>query len=80
MLNGLSKLAKRKTGYTHQWNKPEYKDYSKFLMASTHNVFEANIAKDYGFRTFNIGNIENINGFYPENRGAYIFLQIDFKQ
>ena len=26
------------------------------------------------------GNIENINGFYPENLGAYKFLQIDFKQ
>jgi hypothetical protein len=59
LLNGLSKLAKRKTGYTHQWNKPEYKDYSKFLMASTHNIFEANIANDLGFRTFNVGTIEN---------------------
>jgi hypothetical protein len=59
LLDGLAKLSKRKTGYTHQWNKPEYKDYSKFLMASTHNVFEVNIAKDYGFRTFNVGKIEN---------------------
>jgi len=59
LLNGLSKLAKRKTGYTHQWNKPEFKEYAKLLMASTHNIFEAKIANDLGFRTFNVGTIEN---------------------
>jgi len=59
LLNGLSKLSKRKTGYTHQWNKPEYKEYASLLMASTHNVFEANIANDLGFRTFNVGKLDN---------------------
>jgi hypothetical protein len=59
LLNGLSKLSKRKTGYTHQWNKPEYKEYASLLMASTHNVFEANIANNLGFRTFNVGKLEN---------------------
>jgi hypothetical protein len=59
LLDGLAKLSKRKTGYTHQWNKPQYKEYASLLMASTHNVFEANIANDLGFRTFNVGTIEN---------------------
>lgn len=52
VIEALIKTSKTHTGYTHQWNKEEYKDYSKYLMASTHNSFETSIANDMGFRAF----------------------------
>lgn len=47
------------TGYTHQWSKPEYQQYRHFFMASTHNSFETAIANDMGWRTFNVGILDN---------------------
>lgn len=43
---------KRWTGYTHQWNKPEFAPYAAYFQASCHNAFEAAIAKDMGWRSF----------------------------
>jgi hypothetical protein len=37
------------------WHLEEYQWASKWFMASTHNVFEANIAKDRNFRFYNAG-------------------------
>jgi hypothetical protein len=48
----LVRISKAHTGYTHQWNKDRAKQYSKYLMASTHSVFETLIAESYGFRAF----------------------------
>lgn len=48
----LVRISKAHTGYTHQWNKDAAKPYSKYLMASTHSVFETLIAESYGFRAF----------------------------
>lgn len=44
-------VSKSYTGYSHQYmRKPEY---AKYLMASTHNQFQANIASEkFGFRSF----------------------------
>jgi len=43
------------TAYTHMWHLEEYQWASKWFMASTHNVFEVNIAKDRNFRFYNAG-------------------------
>lgn len=56
-LEMVAKLAslvdkKRWTGYTHQWNKPEFAPYAAYFQASCHNIFEANIVKDMGWRSF----------------------------
>jgi hypothetical protein len=45
----LCNAAKSWTGYTHQWQKL---DYSKYFMASTHNVFGAILADKKGYRSF----------------------------
>jgi hypothetical protein len=43
-------VAKSWTGYTHQWaKKPEY---SKYLMASTHNLKQVELAMNLGFLSF----------------------------
>lgn len=47
------------TGYTHQWNKPEYQMYRHYFMASTHNQFEVSIANDMGWRVFNVGILDS---------------------
>lgn len=54
MVTKLASLVdkKRWTGYTHQWNKPEFAPYAAYFQASCHNIFEANIAKDMGWRSF----------------------------
>jgi len=52
LIGKLVKLSKAHSGYTHQWGKEQYKGYSKYLMASTHNMFETAIANDLGFRAF----------------------------
>lgn len=57
VVSELSQLA-RHTGYTHQWNKPEYQLYSQYFMASTHNTFEVSIANDMGWRVFNVDILE----------------------
>jgi hypothetical protein len=41
--------AKSWTGYTHQWLRT---DYSKYFMASVHNVFQAITADKKGYRSF----------------------------
>ena len=43
-------VAKSWTGYTHQWAKK--REYSKFFMASTHNLVQEQFAKSLGFRSF----------------------------
>ena len=57
----LKALSKNMTGYTHQWSKPEFNEYSNFLMASTHSIFETNLANGLGWRSFNVGIIEGVN-------------------
>lgn len=52
MIEKLVKASKKHTGYTHQWNKPEYLNYSKYLMASTHSKFETAVANSLGYRAF----------------------------
>lgn len=49
----LCRISPKHTGYTHQYNKAQ--GYSKYLMASTHNVFETSLANSLGFRAFSVG-------------------------
>jgi len=48
----LSNLSDKTTGYTHQWNKPQFKTYNHFLMASTHTEIERKKANVLNFRSF----------------------------
>ena len=48
----LCRLSPKHSGYTHQWVKVQ--GYSKYLMASTHNVFETSLANSLGFRSFSV--------------------------
>jgi hypothetical protein len=34
----MTQISKTWTGYSHQWMKKEFNQYSKFFMASTHNI------------------------------------------
>lgn len=52
VMGKLVRISKSHTGYTHQWNKDAAIPYAKYLMASTHNVFETMIAENRGFRAF----------------------------
>jgi hypothetical protein len=52
VMGKLVRISKSHTGYTHQWNKDAAIPYAKYLMASTHNVFETMIAQNRGFRAF----------------------------
>lgn len=51
LVNMMVSVAKTYSGYSHQYmRKPEY---AKYFMASTHNQFQANTAKDkFGYRSF----------------------------
>lgn len=60
LMQSLSTLVKKYSGYTHQWDKVN-KDYSKFLMSSVHNIFEANISKSLGYRSFLVGSEKPAN-------------------
>jgi len=62
----LSGLSQKTTGYTHQWNKPQYQKYNKFFMSSTHTETERQQAKDLGYRSFFVATSE-IKGFKPQN-------------
>jgi hypothetical protein len=61
LMQGLSTLVKKYSGYTHQYFNVN-KEYNRFLMASTHNIFEVNIAKNLGYRSFLVGT-EKPNNF-----------------
>lgn len=52
VMGKLVRISKSHTGYTHQWNKDTAGEYSKYLMASTHNTFETLIAESRGYRSF----------------------------
>lgn len=50
----LSRLVKDFTGYTHQWNKPQFAYLSRYFMASVESVELAKQAAEKGFRTFRV--------------------------
>ena len=50
LVEAICKDAKNWTGYTHQWAKK--REYSKYFMASTHNLVQENFAFQLGFRSF----------------------------
>ena len=52
VVSTLSSLSDRTTGYTHQWNKAEYKEYNRFFMASTHTDEDLAESSKLGFRSF----------------------------
>jgi hypothetical protein len=51
LVEAIAEVSKNWTGYTHQYfRKPQY---SKFFMASVHNVSQAKVAKEkFGYRSF----------------------------
>jgi hypothetical protein len=52
----LSKLCKKSTGYTHQWNNKKYLWANQIFMSSTHNNKELKQANKKGFRSFFVKN------------------------
>ena len=52
MVSTIASLAKKRTGYTHQWRKPEFQAYRAFLMASCDSPADYARAHDMGWRTF----------------------------
>lgn len=47
-------FARRWTGYTHQWNKPQYRPYQEYLMASVDSEGEYWRAHFHGWRCFRV--------------------------
>lgn len=60
LMQSLSTIVKKYSGYTHQWDKCD-PAYARFLMSSVHNIFEANIAKSLGYRSFLVGSDKPAN-------------------
>lgn len=54
-ISQLIPLAKKHTAYTHRWHLEEYQKYSAYFMASTDNSILSRIAKDKGWRVFEVG-------------------------
>jgi hypothetical protein len=48
----LSKLSKKVSGYSHQYDKKEFAWSKRFFMASVHNDKDNKSAQNLGFRTF----------------------------
>jgi hypothetical protein len=48
----LARVAKKRTGYTHQWREPRFWRFRKLVMASCETVQDAQTARDRGWRTF----------------------------
>jgi hypothetical protein len=51
----LLKVAAGWTGYTHQWRHRRFRNWSRFIMASTHSKSDNDLARSYGFRWFRSG-------------------------
>lgn len=47
-------FARRWTGYTHQWCRPEYRPFREFLMASVDSPSELEMARANDWRTFRV--------------------------
>jgi hypothetical protein len=60
LMTALSTIVKKYSGYTHQYMNVS-KEYNRFLMSSVHNIFEANISKDLGYRSFLVGSDKPAN-------------------
>tara|TARA_R110002096_G_scaffold41913_1_gene113045 strand:+ start:97 stop:804 length:708 start_codon:yes stop_codon:yes gene_type:complete len=54
LIKELSNQSKDFTGYTHQWDKPQFKFLSNYFMASVENIALKDKASKLGFRTFRI--------------------------
>ncbi len=54
LIKSIAKNCKDFTGYTHQWNKPEFNFLKNYFMASVESIALKNKASKLGFRTFRI--------------------------
>jgi len=54
-ISQLIPLAKKHTAYTHLWHIDEYSEYKSYFMASTDNFLLSKIAKNKGWRVFEVG-------------------------
>jgi hypothetical protein len=52
MVAAIAALARKRTGYTHQWKKPQFAEYRAFLMASCDSPADYALADEMGWRTF----------------------------
>ena len=52
LVEAMTLLSGRWTGYTHQWEKKWANGFSKFFMASTHNQRQSNKARAIDYRSF----------------------------
>lgn len=50
----IAQHARKYTGYTHQWSKPEFQSFQSFLMASVDTAAEFEQARAMGWRTFRV--------------------------
>lgn len=57
LLKSIASVAKRWTGYTHQWARPEFAWLRDYLMASCDSVFEADTARADGWRRFRVARL-----------------------
>lgn len=66
LVSNMADVASSYTGYTHQWKKDWAKPYGSWFMASTHSQFQADVAKQLGYRSF----IATDNGQYADVDGV----------
>lgn len=50
------------TGYSHQWSKPDFQQWKRYLMASIHDVSEISSAQDKGWRYFRSSTDGHVKG------------------
>jgi hypothetical protein len=54
IIEALTAVASKWTGYTHQWRKAEYQEYRRYLQASCDSPFDAHDALALGWRYFRV--------------------------
>lgn len=63
LVDFISKNCKGWTGYTHQWQEPQFDAFKRYFMASVDNESEYQKSLDFGWRSYRVSTNENtLNG------------------
>lgn len=54
LVSEIARHSRKRTGYTHQWRNPEYREYRRYLMASCDSMADYAYAVANGWRTFRV--------------------------
>ena len=54
IMAAIARVCGKRTGYTHQWRRPEYQVYREYLMASCDSEHDFTFARAMGWRTFRV--------------------------